>query len=119
MHELSIAEAVVGVVTRHAGGRCVTKVEVKVGHLRQVAPPALELAFELVTGGTPLETAELALEEVPATGRCACCAAETVLEGFPLLCGSCGSPDLELLTGEELLVDAIELEEPRPQTSRG
>ncbi len=43
MHELSIAEAIVDVATRHAAGRRVVRVEVKVGHLRQVVPDSLHL----------------------------------------------------------------------------
>ena len=43
MHELSIAEALVAITARHAGDRRVHRVEVKVGHLRQVVPAALEL----------------------------------------------------------------------------
>ena len=30
---------------------------------------------------------------------------------FPLQCGSCGGMDLALLAGEELLLDALELEQ--------
>ena len=33
------------------------------------------------------------------------------LDGFPLACPACGGLDLELLRGEELLVDALELED--------
>ena len=51
MHELSIADAVVRIASRHAGGRRVAKVEVQVGHLRQVVPDALTFAFELVGAG--------------------------------------------------------------------
>ena len=42
MHELSIAEAVVEIAFRHAAGRKVSKVELKVGHLRQVVPQEAE-----------------------------------------------------------------------------
>jgi hydrogenase nickel incorporation protein HypA/HybF len=111
MHELSIADAVVGIAARHAGDRRVTRVELKVGHLRQVVPQALEFAFGLVAEGTPVEGAELVMEIVPAAGRCRACGTESELPGFPLLCGICGSADLELTCGEELLVDALELEE--------
>ncbi len=38
MHELSIAESVVAIACRHAAGRPVARVELKVGHLRQVVP---------------------------------------------------------------------------------
>jgi hydrogenase nickel incorporation protein HypA/HybF len=111
MHELSIAEALVGIASRHAEGRRITAVEVKVGHLRQVVPSALEFAFELVAEGTEVEGARLELEVVPARGRCRACGAESVLDGFPLACGPCGGFDVEVIAGEELLVDALELEE--------
>jgi hydrogenase nickel incorporation protein HypA/HybF len=111
MHELSIADAVFHVALRHAAGRRVHRVELRVGHLRQVVPSALSFAWELITDGTALDGAELAIEEVPARGRCRACEAETTMESFPLQCGRCGSLDVELVAGEELLVDALELEE--------
>ena len=111
MHELSIAESIASVATRHAGGRRVRQVEVQVGHLRQVVPSALTFAFELLISGTALEGAELAVEAVPAIGRCRDCGTETELERFPLACGACGGLDLEMTAGEELLVTALELDE--------
>ncbi len=111
MHELSIAESVLAVARRHAAGRRVYAVELRVGYLRQVVPSALEFAFELLTSGTELEGAELVIEEVPVRGRCRDCEAETTTSSFPLQCGSCGGLDLTLLTGQELLVAALELEE--------
>ena len=112
MHELSIADALVAIAARHAGDRQVVRVEVKLGHLRQVVPQALEFAFGLVAAGTPVEGAELVMEIVPAAGRCRACGVEGELPAFPLLCPACGSADLELTRGEELLVDALELEDP-------
>ena len=116
MHELSIAESVVGIADRHAAGRRVYKVELKVGHLRQVVPSALEFAFELVAQGTSLEGAELAIEDVPAAGVCRACGTESVMTAFPLRCSRCGDVDLEVVSGEELLVDSLELEEPLTTT---
>jgi hydrogenase nickel incorporation protein HypA/HybF len=111
MHELSIADAVVTIASRHAAGRKVTRVELKVGHLRQVVPSALEFAFELVAQGTPVEGAVLEMEEVPATVSCGSCGARTQLEAFPAHCGECGALDVEVSGGDELLVEALELEE--------
>jgi hydrogenase nickel incorporation protein HypA/HybF len=111
LHELSIAESVVQIASRHANGRRVTKVWLKVGHLRQVVPSALTFGFELVAEGTPVEGAELELENVPATGLCSDCGVESRLQSFPLQCGVCGGFDLELLSGEELFVESLELEE--------
>jgi hydrogenase nickel incorporation protein HypA/HybF len=111
MHELSIAQAIVAIASRHAASRQVHRVEVKVGYLRQVVPSALEFSFQLVTSGTALDGAELLIEEVPARGRCRSCAIETEMSAFPLQCSACGGLDLELLAGEELLLDALELED--------
>jgi hydrogenase nickel incorporation protein HypA/HybF len=119
MHELSIADAVVTIACRHAAGRKVTRVDIKVGHLRQVVPDSLTFAFELVSAGTEVEGAELVIEEVPATVRCGACAAETTLEEFPAHCSACGAFDVEVEGGEELLVDSLELEDIKAMTPTG
>ena len=113
MHELSIAGSLVSIVVRHAGGRRVAAVEVAVGELRQVVPGSLELAFELCAQGTLAEGAELRLERVPVTVACRRCAAESRAGDLPFTCAACGSPDVEVVAGEELQVEALELEEAR------
>jgi hydrogenase nickel incorporation protein HypA/HybF len=109
MHELSIAGAVLEVVLRHAGDRRVERVEMRVGHLRQVVPTALEFAWELVTEGTGAEGAELVLEHVPAAVRCRECGAESEQGAFPLRCAACGGCAVDVVRGEELLVDALDV----------
>jgi hydrogenase nickel incorporation protein HypA/HybF len=111
MHELSVAEAIVDIAVRHAAGRPVSRVEVAVGHLRQVVPSALAFAFELVAQGTPAEGAELVMKQVPAGGCCRACGIESRLDGFPLVCPACGSADVEVIAGEELLVESLDVEE--------
>ncbi len=51
------------------------------------------------------------IEEIPARGRCQACARVSTMTQFPLQCASCGGLDLEILAGEELLVESLELEE--------
>jgi hydrogenase nickel incorporation protein HypA/HybF len=111
MHELAIAESVVQVAVNHAQGRPVAKVALRVGHLRQVVPSALEFGFELLAKGTEVEGAELEIEEVPAAVSCRACGAETERAEFPLSCGSCGGFHVEVLRGEELQVESLELRE--------
>jgi hydrogenase nickel incorporation protein HypA/HybF len=111
MHELSIAESVAAIVRRNAGGRSVQRVELKVGHLRQVVPSALEFAWALVTDGTELDGAALSLEEVPAAGMCRDCGTESPQPDFPFRCPDCAGLDIEVTAGEELLVDALEVED--------
>lgn len=111
MHELAIAGHVVDIAVRHADGRKVTKVYLKVGHLRQIVPSALTFSFDLVAQGTLAEGADLILDEIPATGRCRDCGTESTLRAFPFQCSSCGGMSLEITQGEELYVESLEMEE--------
>lgn len=111
MHELSIAGAIADVALRHAGGHRVTRVEVEIGHLRQVVPSALDFAFELVARESPLEGAELAVTDVPTRGRCRRCGHDGPLPEFPLACSACGALDVQVTAGGELLVTALEIED--------
>jgi hydrogenase nickel incorporation protein HypA/HybF len=118
MHELALAEAVVSIAERHAEGRRVARVELAVGRLRQVVVDSLAFSFELVATGTPVEGAELVVDEVPIVIACEACGTETQVETFPLACGRCGSFDVQVRTGEEFHVVALELEESRAATAR-
>jgi hydrogenase nickel incorporation protein HypA/HybF len=110
MHELSIADAILQIALKHADGRRIESIEVEVGHLRQVVPDALAFAFTLVSEGTLAEGAELQLHHIPAAGTCRACGAHTEFDGFPLACRACGGLDVELVRGQELLVDALSME---------
>ncbi len=111
MHELSIAQSIAAIAERHADGSKVATIHVKVGHLRQVVPSALDFAFELITQEGPLAGAKLDLEHVAAAGTCRACGAATTLESFPLVCSRCGGVDLDVTQGEELFVESLELQE--------
>jgi hydrogenase nickel incorporation protein HypA/HybF len=108
MHELSIADAIGTLALEHAAGRRVRRVHLVVGHLRQVVPAALTFSWELLTQGTLAEGAVLELEVVPIDARCRTCAVESRQSGFPLQCPACRSLDLDVVRGEELLVEWVE-----------
>lgn len=110
MHELSIASGVVAAVERHAGGRPVAVVNVRVGGLRQVVPDSLEFYFALVSRGTVCEGATLEVEVLPARLRCGDCGSEWELDR-PLFRCACGSASVEVIAGDELMVESIEIEE--------
>jgi hydrogenase nickel incorporation protein HypA/HybF len=111
MHELSLADAIVQICCEHARGRRVVSVELRVGRLRQVVPGSLCFAFALIAQGTPIEGAELAIEEVPVRVSCSACGAETEVEAFPLACRSCGGLHVAVVAGEEFRVESLEIEE--------
>ena len=109
MHEFSIASAVVDTAIRFAEGRPVRAVVVQHGRLRQVVPDSLGFAFGILSRETVCEGARLVLEEVPARIRCGACEREFELSLPVFRCLTCGTADVEVISGEELLVDSIEV----------
>jgi hydrogenase nickel incorporation protein HypA/HybF len=111
VHELSLCEAILGKVLRHADGRPVTKVTVRIGSLRQVVPDALQFGWQMLAQSNDQIDADLVIEQVPAVVRCQKCGVETELDMPILMCGSCDSFDVDLLSGEEFLVVSLDLAE--------
>jgi len=110
VHELSISTAVVNTAVRHAGGRGVVVVNLRVGHLRQVVPDSLKFYWGLVTRETVCEGARLEVEVVAARLRCEDCATEWTAEEAAFRCPGCSGAAVSVLSGEELEVESIELE---------
>ncbi|MGB9183290.1 MAG: hydrogenase maturation nickel metallochaperone HypA [Solirubrobacteraceae bacterium] len=111
MHELSVATAVLGTALKHADGRRVTVVSVRVGRLRQVVPDSLRFYFEIVARDSDCEQATLELVEIPARLRCRACQREWSPELPAFRCPDCGSTDVSVDAGQELEVDYIEVED--------
>jgi hydrogenase nickel incorporation protein HypA/HybF len=118
VHELALADAIVDVAARHAGGRRVTSVRVRVGALRQVVADSLEFSFGLVAAGTPVEGAELEIEHVPTRVACRACGRASELAELPLACARCGSVNVDVLAGEEFYVESIEVDDLEPALRR-
>jgi hydrogenase nickel incorporation protein HypA/HybF len=111
VHELSLSSAIVNTVVKHADGRRVSVVNLRVGRLRQVVPDSLEFYFEFVARGTVCEGARLAHESVPALLRCSACEAEWEMSLPRFRCEACDSAAVAVISGNEFEVDSIEVEE--------
>lgn len=108
MHELSLCQAIVDTVTAHADGQHVERVEVRIGHFRQVVPDSLLFSWELLTADTDLAGCELIIDHVPAVITCRSCGQDSTLETPIMLCRSCDSSDVNLVSGEEFLIASID-----------
>jgi hydrogenase nickel incorporation protein HypA/HybF len=106
VHELAIAESVVGTVTERLPDAKVTCVHLEIGVLSGVVPDSIRFCFDLATEGTALEGAELKITEIPARCRCRGCGTEFQPEGTIVLC-PCGSADVAVLGGEELKILSV------------
>ncbi|MGO9904371.1 MAG: hydrogenase maturation nickel metallochaperone HypA [Solirubrobacteraceae bacterium] len=113
VHEFSIATGLVEMALRHAGGRPVTVVSLRVGSLRQVVPTTLAVAFELASRGTDCEGARLEQELVPCRLSCPSCGVEWTVATPDFRCRGCGWPAV-VISGNELRMEWIEVEDDPP-----
>jgi hydrogenase nickel incorporation protein HypA/HybF len=111
VHELSLSSAIVNTVAKHAGGRRVAVVNLRVGKLRQVIPDTLEFYFEFVARDSVCEGARLEQELIDARLRCRPCAREWAIEIPAFRCPTCGGSEVEIAAGNEFEVESIEIEE--------
>jgi hydrogenase nickel incorporation protein HypA/HybF len=111
MHELSLSSAIQATVEKHAAGRKVNVVYVQVGKLRQVVPDSLSFYFDIVSRGTVSEGARMELQVVPARLRCETCENEWEPDFPTFRYPFCVKGKVKVLSGEEFLVDSIEVEE--------
>lgn len=111
MHEFDLSSAVVATVTKHAKGRPVRHVTLRIGRLRQVVLRTLEFYFAIVGKDTVCEGATLEIIDVPAVLRCNTCRNEWEIEIPAFICGTCGPGAVVVATGEEFMVESIEVED--------
>ncbi len=109
MHELSVTKSIVSACAERAGTRKVQAVHLRIGRFSGVEPHAVRFCFELCVAGTTLEGAELVIEEVAGKGRCKGCGEQLALELPIALCPCERRESVELVAGEELLIEAMEI----------
>lgn len=120
MHELSLARGVVELVEEHVPAERradVRAVRLRAGALAGVVADSLQFCFEAVVAGTPLAAAHLEIESPPLRLGCGVCGARSELETLRLCCPACGSTAVEVLSGSELDVTEVELEERAAEAS--
>lgn len=116
MHEVSIALGIreeLSRIAREHNAQKVLSVNLKIGRMSGVVIDSLRFAFEAVKRESPLiESAELSIEEIPLKYFCRDCSLVFISEEmrFPR-CSRCNSVSLEILSGEEMDIRGVELEE--------
>jgi hydrogenase nickel incorporation protein HypA/HybF len=108
MHELGLCSSIVDAIERRAGERSVARVRVQVGRLHHVHPEAFDQSFAVAAMGTVAEEAAAELIFIPVSARCGACAAAWDADELPLVCPTCGAVEIELLGGDELVLESIE-----------
>ena len=114
MHELGIASSILDCVQaearRHPGVR-ITKVGVKIGELAGVDVDSLQFGFECIVKDTEWERVALDIESIPRVQRCPKCQHEFRMVDFDPECPQCGEFATQCISGEELDIAYMEVDE--------
>jgi hydrogenase nickel incorporation protein HypA/HybF len=112
MHELSICRALIGEIEaladRHQA-RGVAQVRLRVGPLAGVEPALLRSAFPAAAAGTRAAGAVLVIDAAPLRVACDACAAHSDARPNLLSCAVCGDWRTRLVSGDELMLESVEL----------
>ncbi len=114
MHELGIAQNIVEIAQQAVPKdqtSAVRSIRIRIGPLSGIVPDSLDFCFEAIVRDTPFQQAKLTIEQLPVTLSCRKCAYRFQTKDLEFLCRSCGSHDLELVSGKELEIVDIELAE--------
>ena len=115
MHEMGIAMEIVDIakasIPEDMQGAKVQRVNLRVGKLSAIVPDSLRFCFDLAVKDTPLEGAELAIEELPVVARCRECRNQWTVTEPVFTCSACRSGSIDILSGRELDITSIEIED--------
>ena len=112
MHELSITQNILNIVTEHAkraNAQKVTVIHLVVGQLTGFIDDSIQFYFDLLSPGSMAEGARLDIERIPAEVRCRSCGKVFALEGYKWTCPKCAAVGGEVLRGREFQVESIEV----------
>lgn len=112
MHELAICQSLVGQASAIARQReaQVVRLLVAIGPLSGVEPALLRRAFPLAAAGSPLEGAELDIRLSSVEVNCDKCDRVSKVTANKLVCPLCGNWRTSLASGDEMLLERVELE---------
>ncbi len=115
MHELSIALSILDIAVEESerrGGAFVRAIHIQLGPLSGVVKEALTSAFELAREEYPFREVTLVIEDRPVQVFCPHCQASRPVESIQLMqCACCGTPSAEVISGRELEITAMEIDE--------
>lgn len=115
LREQNIACAIVDAAQAEAiclGGARLVRMGVRVGADCAIDLEALEEALRVVRLGTDMEETVVHLMSSPRQNVCHDCGSNYLSARAEQSCPSCGSPESELVTGDELEISFIEVERP-------
>ena len=121
MHELYVCQALIDQVETIALEQKAIRVEtiyLGIGPLSGVEPRLLEQAFFIARAGTVADDAQLNITSLPIRVSCHKCGHVTDALPARLICGDCRHWHTQLISGDEMQLERVELVKQTAETER-
>ena len=111
MHELTVVSNIFRIILETAENNSlskISKINIRVGRQRHLAPDLMKFAFYSVSKNTIAEGACLEIERVDIQMKCRSCGLDFTVKDNTYICIECKSANLETIAGKDLLIESIE-----------
>lgn len=112
MHEISICRAllqqVILIAEEHQAEE-VKVIKLRIGHLSGIEAKLLQRSFPMVCHGTIAQNATLEIVTSAVSVYCDLCDLKSDVERDQLRCYNCDNPNVQLLSGDEMILESVTL----------
>lgn len=111
MHELSLTQNILDIALKNAGAKKLLQVNLLIGQLSDEREESIQFYWDDLAKGTLAQEAKLHFQYVDAEMKCLEC--DTVFHPNEeiILCPSCQSHRLKLISGDDVKIESIDVEE--------
>lgn len=113
MHELSITESLLNTASDYARknkAKKVTVLNLVIGELSGIMDESVQFYWDMISENTICGKSILHFDKRKAFMKCMACGNEFSLDGELSPCPDCRSMDLKVISGNEFLLESIEIE---------
>ena len=110
MHELYLTQNLLETALNSADSKRIVKVNLLIGPFSDDREESIQFYWRDLAKGTLGEGAKINFEHVQVEMKCLECGGTFLLEGEGSLCVYCQSQQLQLLDGEEVKLESVDLE---------
>lgn len=113
MHELPVTESILEIALRHAeegGASRITDLYLVIGQLSSVVDDSVQFYWDILSKDTPAEGARLHFRRIPTEMVCLNCGLHYAPSKDDLACPNCGGVSIRVTAGEELYLEAIDVD---------
>lgn len=116
MHEMKIAKNIIEILketlSNYQNVHIVSKVNLKIGKLHAIIPESLKFCYEIYKkDDARLNHSVLSIEIMPIKIYCPNCQQYVEIDEPIFLCPNCFSNDIKIVSGNELYVESIEIDD--------